>query len=253
MAGYGSWEDRPGERREGGREWERSREERQRWGRREGEPWRERSGQDLGARGREEWRGEEEPRGREWRAYPREEGGRQPEERRWTEWEEERDRRGRDWRGERDWRSERGRWGASDWRPESDRPWLERGPTLRGRGDTRGLVEWEDRGPLAWLGDKLRAATGRRPRGPKGYTRSDERIHEEVCERIARSGIDADNVEVRVEKREVTLTGTVGSREEKWWLEELADDVFGVEDVHNQIRVSRAEAGARGEGAGMPH
>lgn len=251
MAGYGSWEDRPWERREGGRERERSREGRAQAGRREGEPWRERSEQELGGRGREdwygreEWRGEEaEPRRREWRAYPREDRGWQPEERGGTEWEEE--------RHGRDWRAERGRWGASDRRPEMDRPWVERGPTRRGR-DARGLVEWEDRGPLAWLGDKLRGAGGRRPRGPKGYTRSDERIHEEVCERIARSGVNADDVEVRVEKREVTLTGTVGSREEKWWLEEVVDDVFGVEEVHNQVRVSRTEAGTRGEGAGMPH
>jgi osmotically-inducible protein OsmY len=94
---------------------------------------------------------------------------------------------------------------------------------------------------------------GRASRGPKGYTRSDERIHEEVCERIARSGVAADEVEVRVENREVTLTGTVHDRREKWWLEDLTDDVFGVEEVHNHLRVARPEPGARGEGGGVRH
>lgn len=146
-----------------------------------------------------------------------------------------------EWRGEyrgygdpsrREWRDE--------YRPEVDPPWVERGPEgRRGRGDTRGLVEWEDRGPIKWLGDKFREATGRPSRGPKGYTRSDERIFDDVCERIARSGVDADDVEVKVEKREVTLTGTVRSRAEKWRLEEVAEDVFGVEDVHNHLRVRR--------------
>jgi hypothetical protein len=146
--------------------------------------------------------------------------------------------------GER-WR--RRGYGGGDVRPEIDPPWVERGP--RARGETRGLVEWEDRGPLAWLADRMRRG-GKASRGPKGYTRSDERIHEDVCERIARSGVDADEVEVRVEHREVTLTGTVRARQEKWWLEDLADDVFGVEEVHNHLRVARPEPGARGEGAG---
>jgi osmotically-inducible protein OsmY len=76
-------------------------------------------------------------------------------------------------------------------------------------------------------------------RGPKGYSRSDDRIEDEVCERVARSGVESDDIEVKVEHREVTLTGTVGSREEKWWLESLVDDVFGVEEVHNRLRVQR--------------
>ncbi len=166
-----------------------------------------------------------------------------------------------------------GRWDEPEWRrgarveserygrSEIDPPWVERGPRARGRQDTRGLVEWEDRGPLEWLGERSRArrrreaAEGRGEgargaRGPKGYHRSDEAICDEVCERIARSGIDADEVEVKVEGREVTLEGTVPSRLDKWRLEDLADDVFGVEDVHDRLRVRRAgeaERSATGE------
>lgn len=79
---------------------------------------------------------------------------------------------------------------------------------------------------------------GRVGRGPKGYRRPDERIHDEVCERIARSGVNADNVEVKVENGEVTLSGTVERREDKWHLESLCDSVFGVDDVHNRLRTS---------------
>lgn len=128
-------------------------------------------------------------------------------------------------------------------REELDPPWVERGPyARRAGGDTRGLVEWEDRGPLEWLGERARGATRRRPLGPKGYRRSDDRIQDAVCERIARSGVDASDVEVKVEGGEVTLTGTVHTRREKWWIEDVAEDVFGVEDVHNHLRVARPEA-----------
>ena len=33
---------------------------------------------------------------------------------------------------------------------------------------------------------------------PKGYTRSDERIREDVCERLTHEDVDAGNVEVSV-------------------------------------------------------
>lgn len=105
-------------------------------------------------------------------------------------------------------------------------------------------MERDDRGPLQWLGEKISDAV--RPRGPKGYKRSDARIHEDVCECIARSGVDAEEVEVKVENREVTLTGTVGSRHEKRRIEDLAEEVFGVEDVHNHLRVVPQERPAAG-------
>jgi hypothetical protein len=143
-------------------------------------------------------------------------------------------------RREGDWRrDERGRrrddelrgGRREDWRFLSEPPGEDE---WRGRG----VYEREDRGPLQWLGEKI---AGRRARGPKGYRRSDDRIRDDVCERIARSGIDADDVEVSVENAEVTLTGTVRVRHEKWRLEDLADDVFGVEDVHNHLRMGRRE------------
>jgi hypothetical protein len=151
-----------------------------------------------------------------------------------------------------------GRMEGERWREQDvGRPWVERWPDTH-RADptqTKGMLEWEDRGPLEWLGDKLRGRKHEERRGPKGFTRSDERITEDVCERLARSGVDARDVEVKVEKGEVTLTGTVGSRVEKWTLEEAADDAYGVVEVHNHLRISRMERGERterGEGFTSP-
>jgi hypothetical protein len=99
----------------------------------------------------------------------------------------------------------------------------------------------EERGPMERFGEKLkegvRKLTGR---GPKGYRRSDDRIRDDVSEQIARSWVNAENVEVKVEGGEVTLTGFVESREEKRAIEDVAEDVFGVEEVHNHLRLNRA-------------
>ena len=82
-------------------------------------------------------------------------------------------------------------------------------------------------------------------KGPKGYRRSDDRIREDVCDRIASWGwVDASDVEVRVQEGEVTLSGQVGARRDKRLLEEMIEGVPGVLDVHNQIRVRR-EMGQR--------
>ena len=88
--------------------------------------------------------------------------------------------------------------------------------------------------------------------GPKGYQRSDERIREDLCERLAMSSrVDVRNVEVTVTAGVVTLAGTVCDRQQKYRIEDMADEVFGVKDVHNQIRVAR-EAGMRGMEGGSP-
>lgn len=77
-------------------------------------------------------------------------------------------------------------------------------------------------------------------RGPKGYKRSDARIHEDVNEHLAHQDhFDPSDVEVSVTNGEVTLTGSVGVRQEKYWAEELTDEVRGVTEIHNQLRVRR--------------
>jgi osmotically-inducible protein OsmY len=77
-----------------------------------------------------------------------------------------------------------------------------------------------------------------RGRGPKGYRRSDERVREDVCECLTEDDrVDATNIEVQVKDCEVTLMGTVNSREEKRRAEDLIDDLPGVRDVTNNLRV----------------
>ncbi|MCY0853291.1 BON domain-containing protein [Cupriavidus sp. D39] len=95
------------------------------------------------------------------------------------------------------------------------------------------------------------AAPSRR-KGPKGYTRSDERIRDDVCERLANTdGIDVSEVTVEVSGGIVTLVGTVHDRREKYNIEEIADNVFGVKEVHNSIRVQRrGNADAAGSDVG---
>lgn len=78
-------------------------------------------------------------------------------------------------------------------------------------------------------------------KGPKGYKRSDERIKEDVCETLARDHrIDASDIEVNVENAMVTLSGTVDNREAKRAAEMVIENISGVEDVKNDIRVKKS-------------
>jgi osmotically-inducible protein OsmY len=87
-------------------------------------------------------------------------------------------------------------------------------------------------------------------RGPKGYKRSDERIREDVNDRLAEQHeVDPSEIEVAVSNGDVTLTGSVNSRHEKFLAEEIADDVSGVNDVQNQLRVRREQQQSQGAGA----
>ena len=75
-------------------------------------------------------------------------------------------------------------------------------------------------------------------RGPRGYQRPDERIREDVCDRLTEaSDIDASEIDVRVDAGVVILTGTVDSRAAKRRVEDSAGTVRGVKDVQNQLRV----------------
>ncbi len=78
--------------------------------------------------------------------------------------------------------------------------------------------------------------------GPSNYQRTDERIHEEVCERLTRHGrVDASQIEIEVKEGEVHLRGQVPSRDMKRMAEDAADSVTGVKNVHNEIRVPKRQ------------
>jgi osmotically-inducible protein OsmY len=77
-----------------------------------------------------------------------------------------------------------------------------------------------------------------RGRGPKGYRRSDERIKEDVCDRLAGDRyVDASDIEVAVQGGEVTLSGSVDDRQARRRAEDLAQQVSGVSYVQISLRV----------------
>lgn len=77
-------------------------------------------------------------------------------------------------------------------------------------------------------------------KGPKGWTRSDERIKEEVSEALYRNHrVDASEIEVDVKEGIVTLSGTVDSRQSKKSAEECIENLSGVIDVHNRIQIQQ--------------
>jgi osmotically-inducible protein OsmY len=73
--------------------------------------------------------------------------------------------------------------------------------------------------------------------------RSDERLRDEVCDRLMEHGqLDASEVDVQVRNGEVTLSGTVPERSMKRLAEDAAESVMGVRDVMNQLRVEGGES-----------
>lgn len=161
-------------------------------------------------------------------------------------------------REERDWARQ---WG---WTDERESPELRRWNRQEG-AETRGPLGYGRRGEGGfppgdvreerWAGSGREAAGapwrgrqwhgGESPigayagRGPRNYRRSDERIREDICERMQEDGdLDASDLEVQVSNGEVTLTGSVPDRHAKRLAEDIAESASGVRDVHNQVRVA---------------
>jgi len=170
-------------------------------------------------------------------------------------------------------RSERERsWSDRD-RNRVERTWDRsreniRDMTDRDRDGRRGLSEWNDEDRPRSFGDTSRYATSdpyapqwtgtnygepmNRPYdrdtpdyrglGPRGYHRSDARVFEDICDRLTIDPrIDASDIEVDVKGAEVTLRGSVHTREEKRYAEDLVERVMGVRDVNNHLKVTRPD------------
>ena len=141
------------------------------------------------------------------------------------------------------WSRESG-WGA--W-PREQGSWQGNRSTAESRGiyeDDNGRVYEFQHGPQSNYSG----------RGPKGYRRSDERIREDICDRLTDDWrVDASEVEVVVSSGQVTLSGSVPSREEKRKAEDLVESIPGVHDVHNNLRVGHWDEhrGAERTGSGM--
>ncbi|MGH8326136.1 MAG: BON domain-containing protein [Steroidobacteraceae bacterium] len=87
-------------------------------------------------------------------------------------------------------------------------------------------------------GAAQRAAQGTRAGKQHGYPRSDERIKEELHERLgSRSDLDLRNVTVEAVSATVTLRGAVPEPWMRQAIEDITDHCFGVQDIDNGIRV----------------
>ena len=94
-----------------------------------------------------------------------------------------------------------------------------------------------------------------RGRGPKNYSRADDRIRDDINDRLTDDPwLDASEIEVAVSAAEVTLTGTVDTRDDKRHAEDIVEQVSGVKNVQNNLRVQptgdMASTGQRTAGQG---
>ena len=166
---------------------------------------------------------------------------------------------------------------GGDWEPEANRRRYENQNYERDRDEQRNLGRWDryrnypssesgfyndqDRGRSdrswwdrasdevsSWFGDDEAERRrqmdeqygGHRGRGPKNYTRSDDRIKEDINDRLTdHDYLDASEIDVNVQGGEVILTGTVNSRRGKRMAEDIAEDVSGVRNVENRLRVQQ--------------
>jgi len=100
----------------------------------------------------------------------------------------------------------------------------------------------ESRPELKSRGTPERAG-GHRGRGPRNILRSDERIADDLIERLTRDeDIDAREILVAVDTGTVTLTGEVPERRMKHLAENLAVAVQGVREVNNRLTVDKGSA-----------
>jgi osmotically-inducible protein OsmY len=110
---------------------------------------------------------------------------------------------------------------------------------------SRGPEGLEPTGANAW-GEARQGPERRKPGGShmgpglQFHRRSDDKIHEEIWELLTNNAdLDASEVDLHVEGGEVTVTGTVDSRDAKWLIEDMVNSVTGVREVNNRLKVAR--------------
>jgi hypothetical protein len=174
---------------------------------------------------------------------------------RWSRPERQDDRERRSaWSSEdQPWAHDTAQWGGRGFQREDDDGGYMARPTRNYDEDRRWRPEETSRGAQygyqvgRWRPERSEAGStwgtmgrqGGRP--PRDYRRADERIRDEICEMIVReTDVDASEVDLQVASGEVTLTGVVEDRSAKRTLEDVAERVFGVHDVHNNLKVRKS-------------
>ena len=107
--------------------------------------------------------------------------------------------------------------------------------------EDRGLIDRAGDEIASWFGDEQaerRREMDHRGRGPSGYTRSDERIREDACDRLTDDwALDPSDLSVTVKSGEVAIDGHVADRQSKRRAEDCVDRVSGVKHVQNNLRI----------------
>lgn len=121
----------------------------------------------------------------------------------------------------------------------TDRAWGQRPGDEDAFGTPGELGGWGDFREPAPRRD---ARPSQRGRGPRDAFRPDDRIYDELNQRLADDPeIDAHEILVAVEDATVILTGEVPSRRMKYLAEEVASRVRGVREIHNHLTVDRGD------------
>jgi hypothetical protein len=88
-------------------------------------------------------------------------------------------------------------------------------------------------------------------KGPKGYVRSDERLKEDISEKLMRDhAIDASDISIEAKNGAVTLTGSIDNRQLKHYVEDLVENCPGVRDIDNRLTVRPRSASRSQSGSG---
>jgi osmotically-inducible protein OsmY len=75
-------------------------------------------------------------------------------------------------------------------------------------------------------------------KGPRGYVRSDERLKDDISERLLRDhDVDASDIDIEVKNGKVTLTGSIADRRLKHYVEDTVEQCLGVQDIDNRLTV----------------
>jgi osmotically-inducible protein OsmY len=128
---------------------------------------------------------------------------------------------------------------------------------ITGEDEDRGWWERTSDAVASWFGDEEaerrrrmdKMEGGYRGRGPKGYRRSDERIREDINDRLSDNDyLDAYDIEVVVSNGEVVLSGVVRDRYSKRIAEDVTEQVSGVTNVENRLRLKQDQMTITGEG-----
>jgi osmotically-inducible protein OsmY len=127
-------------------------------------------------------------------------------------------------------------------RPETEEPKLDYGPGHTLDSSRSGMYRrsWEINQQEKIPSPRTYRRSGFAGRGPKTYIRTDERIYEDINERLTLArAIDATDIEVAVNSGKVVLEGFVATRTMKQLAETLAKRTLGVKSVVNQLRIQR--------------